>query len=114
MRSKQGLALLYTVIGQRQHFRADFGLSETPLVGFFFAGFLALRKVRFWQQLKLRLYEQARIPEYWIVDPEDKVVFQYHLTENSVYATPLCQRDRIQFQRQSVTADVDLSTVWYR
>jgi Uma2 family endonuclease len=66
------------------------------------------------QQLKLRLYEQARIPEYWIVDPEDKVVFQYHLTENSVYAAPLCQKDRIQFQRQSVTADVDLSTVWYR
>lgn len=26
----------------------DFGRRESPLVGFFFAGFLALRKVRFW------------------------------------------------------------------
>jgi Uma2 family endonuclease len=37
-------------------------------------------------RLKMQLYEENEIPEYWIFDPERETVHQFHLTEAGVYS----------------------------
>lgn len=43
---------------------------------------------------KFELYEEAGVEEYWIVDPAEKIVWQYHL-ENGIFTNhrPLIEED---------------------
>lgn len=43
---------------------------------------------------KFKLYEEAGVEEYWIVDPTEKIVWQYHL-ENGIFTNhrPLIEED---------------------
>ena len=61
------------------------------------------------RQLKKRLYEQHGVPEFWIVDPENKSVEQNLLGEDGRYRTTQCV-EQIQFLRYAAT--VNLSTIW--
>jgi len=61
------------------------------------------------RQLKKQLYEQAGIPEYWIVDPDNQIVDQYKLGENSKYESETAS-DTIVFGPTGAT--VDLRKVW--
>lgn len=43
---------------------------------------------------KFKLYEEAGVEEYWIIDPAEKIVWQYHL-ENGIFTNhrPLIEED---------------------
>ncbi len=59
--------------------------------------------------LKLALYESHRVPEYWIVDTDDRCVYQYRLG-SAGYDSPEVCRKSIQF----AGATVNLDDVWRR
>ena len=65
--------------------------------------------------LKLDLYQKAGVSEYWIVDPERKVVQQYVLTDG-VYRSAGEHADRIALACIGTAGgepvQVDLSEVW--
>jgi Uma2 family endonuclease len=61
------------------------------------------------RQLKKQLYEQAGIPEYWIVDPENQSINQFKLHEGLKYQVNTVSNE-IVFDRTGAT--VDLSKVW--
>lgn len=61
------------------------------------------------RSLKRALYEGAGVPEYWIVDVEDRRLDRYVLGEET-YAEPEIHRDSIEF----AGARVDLTDVWRR
>ena len=60
------------------------------------------------QELKKRLYEQHRVPEYWIVDPTAKSV-EKNVLNVGVY---VAENHDIRVRCSSITADVDLTAVW--
>ena len=61
------------------------------------------------KQLKRQLYEQAGIPGFWIVDPENQVLEQHRLGAVGRYLTT--QRvNSVEFE--SVSATVDLTRIW--
>lgn len=60
--------------------------------------------------LKKELYQKAGIPEYWILDPKNRVVEQYVLKEG-VYSLVGKHRAEISFQ-QLPGVKVDLTKVW--
>ncbi|MFP4331432.1 MAG: Uma2 family endonuclease [Spirochaetaceae bacterium] len=59
--------------------------------------------------LKLSLYELRGVPEYWVVDTEDRSVLNYTRGESG-YGEPEVCRESISF----LEATVDLSEVWRR
>ena len=60
--------------------------------------------------LKKQLYEQNGVPEYWVVDPDEKVVRKFILI-NGVYGAEQRCADTITFDGIP-DATVDLSRVW--
>lgn len=65
-------------------------------------------------RLKLQLYQQAGIPEYWIVDPEDQSVMQYRLEADVMFSPATVHTESIAFERSGCLAVVDLNRVWPR
>lgn len=61
------------------------------------------------RQLKKQLYEQASVPEYWIVDPEEQKTDKLQLDENGLYRVS-SHTDKIPFD--AAEASVDLCKVW--
>lgn len=61
------------------------------------------------RSLKLALYESHHVPEYWLVDTDNRCVYQYRL-QSGTYQAPEEQRTRITFSG----ATVDLNEVWGR
>ena len=59
--------------------------------------------------LKLALYESHRVPEYWLVDTDDRCIYQYRLESGGYGAAQLC-RESVSF----ADATVDLSEIWRR
>ncbi len=60
--------------------------------------------------LKLALYARYRVPEYWIVDAENRCVAQYRLQSDGGYDDPVLHEESISF----ADAVVDLTDVWRR
>lgn len=61
------------------------------------------------QTLKLALYESRGVPEYWVVDVDDRSIRRYRLDGDRYGAAETC-RDSIEF----AGATVDLTEVWRR
>lgn len=55
--------------------------------------------------MKLNLYADAGVQEYWIVDPLTKVISVYHLKEQNFRATSYTFQDRI---KSSIFNDLDI------
>ncbi len=62
--------------------------------------------------LKMRLYEQFRIPEFWIVDPDEENVLRFLLTPDGRFSPAEIYTSTISWQAAFGTALVDLSRVW--
>ncbi|MEZ6060046.1 MAG: Uma2 family endonuclease [Planctomycetaceae bacterium] len=62
------------------------------------------------RNLKKRLYESYGAPEYWIVDPDRKVVQQY-VFEGAAYAEPVSCPEQITY-RGVDNVVVDLLKIW--
>ena len=62
------------------------------------------------ESLKKELYERNGVPEYWIVDPDEKVVRQYRLADGSYAEAERCT-DEVTFAGLSGVT-VDLTRVW--
>jgi Uma2 family endonuclease len=60
-------------------------------------------------ETKRRLYEQFGIPEYWIVNPDNRTLLQLVL-EGGVYRELLCQAEVVMAVKPNVK--VDLRRVW--
>lgn len=60
--------------------------------------------------LKKQLYEQNGVPEYWVVDPDEKVIRKFHRVEGK-YADAMRCADAIAFDGLP-DVSVDLSRVW--
>lgn len=60
--------------------------------------------------LKKELYEQNGVPEYWVVDPDEKAVRKFKLNSNS-YGEPQRCTDTITFDGLP-NVSVDLTQVW--
>ena len=63
------------------------------------------------ENLKLRLYEQAAIPEYWIVDPENNTVTAFCMSNNG-YEKSNMETDAISLQVTDISVTIDLTKVW--
>ncbi|MFK7817787.1 MAG: Uma2 family endonuclease [Planctomycetaceae bacterium] len=63
------------------------------------------------ENLKLRLYEQAGIPEYWIVDPDNNTITSLRMS-NSRYEKSTPVTDAISLQAAAATVQIDLTRVW--
>ena len=63
-------------------------------------------------ELKRQLYEQAHVPEYWIVDADEQFVLQHMLRDDGTFSPPNSHSSSIRFERSLVAADVDLTSVW--
>lgn len=63
-------------------------------------------------ELKMRLYEQFRIPEFWIVDPEEENVLRFRLTQDGRFSQAEIHTANISWQAAFGTACVDLKRVW--
>ncbi len=61
------------------------------------------------RSLKLALYERHGVPEYWLVDTDNRCVYQHRL-ENGRYGAPEERRETITFSG----ATVNLNEVWGR
>ena len=57
--------------------------------------------------LKRSLYETHRVPEYWLVDAEERSILRYRLGPAG-YDEPSLHRDEISF----ASATVDLKAIW--
>ncbi len=62
--------------------------------------------------LKKQLYEQASVPELWIVDPEERCAWQYRLLTEGRYAAPVRCSQEITFAGANGETTVDLQQVW--
>ncbi len=63
-------------------------------------------------ELKKQLYEQADVPEYWIVDPEDQTVTKYVGTAALVYDGGVVETTGITWLSSAGSFFVDLTRVW--
>jgi len=64
------------------------------------------------EELKRRLYEQHRVPEYWIVDPKEHVLRQFVLNEGHAYDEAVRCHDAVTFHGTEEGVTVDLTRVW--
>jgi Uma2 family endonuclease len=62
--------------------------------------------------LKMRLYEQFRVPEFWIVDSEEENVLKFCLTDEGRFAPAEIYTSTISWQPSFGKAHVDLKRVW--
>jgi Uma2 family endonuclease len=62
------------------------------------------------RELKLGLYQKARVPEYWLVDPKSQQITVYHL-KGGRYESVGSFHDAVGYQAIEGVA-VDLSKVW--
>lgn len=63
------------------------------------------------RELKLALYERTGVPEYWIVDPDDRSVERYR-RDGGRYGEPERHRERLDYAAGAMAATVDLGHVW--
>lgn len=63
-------------------------------------------------ELKMRLYKQFRIPEFWIVDTEEENVLRFRLTAVGRFSPSEIHAATISWQAAFGTAHVDLKRVW--
>jgi Uma2 family endonuclease len=64
------------------------------------------------KELKRQLYEQAGVPEYWIVDSEEQVIHQLQRSAEGVYGGPVVCSKSITYRATDCSATVDLLRVW--
>jgi Uma2 family endonuclease len=64
------------------------------------------------EELKRRLYEQHRVPEYWIVDPKEHVLRQFVLNEGHACDEAVRCHDAVTFHGTEEGVTVDLTRVW--
>lgn len=62
--------------------------------------------------LKLYLYQEAGVGEYWIVDPESNSVTSFKLTSEGTYCRSDPVSRSIEFRTEHLYALVDLTEVW--
>ena len=62
---------------------------------------------------KLFIYQEAGIPEYWLVDPEGECIIAYYLNEEGKYigTTPFTNED-ILTSKVLTNFQMDLSTLF--
>ena len=64
------------------------------------------------QQLKRELYEQNRVPEFWIVDADNQLLSCYRLSGEGTYPQPTQHSDEVCIAPGDITATIDLRKVW--
>ncbi|MFP4012321.1 MAG: Uma2 family endonuclease [Spirochaetaceae bacterium] len=70
------------------------------------------------RSLKLKLYEQRGVPEYWLVDLDAHSVSRYRIGAAGYELTETCEREIVytapaaESRSEDVTARVDLRKVW--
>lgn len=62
--------------------------------------------------IKRQLYEQAGVPEFWLVDPDENVVQQLKRTADGRFGDPEVCTQSITFTAADCLATVDLTRVW--
>jgi Uma2 family endonuclease len=62
--------------------------------------------------LKLHLYERCAVPDYWIADPENRILDRYQLSESGHYDTPSRHTETVSYAAGAMHATVDLTQVW--
>lgn len=92
----------------------DLQLSETDVVEI-----LSPATTERDRTLKLKLYEQRSVPEYWIVDPNGHAVTRYRLGGDGTYSLVETYTDEVTYavppaegRSEAAEARVDLKKVW--